>query len=237
MHQVPDDVFNRFTIQRRKDLARIARHTRGEHQFEDVVNEAWVMASTLLTADGEPLDLAHAAGQHTLISYLYQHLVRYTDLNVRQAVRLDHKPGGDEQDGDVHPLTYLLVSNDGHDALSELIDQETASALENELAAHGSLAAAYVRLLRHFDNRMSAVAEHLKVSRSHAYRRCAQAMRYAIEASHIPIPLPNERFVPGPWRRFWLLRQPVQLTFDFNEQLLCLPSSLPSAASSQGTPA
>lgn len=237
MHQVVDDVFERFTVQRRKDLARIARHTRGEHQFEDVVHEAWVMASTLLTTDGDPLDLANAAGQHTLISYLYQHLVRYTELNVRQAIRLDHKPGGDELDGDVHPLTYLLVSDDGRDPLGELIDQETESALENELVAHGSLAAAYVRLLRYFDNRMSAVADHLKVSRSHAYRRCTQAMRHAIEASHIPIPLPNERFVPGPWRRFRLLRQPVQLTFDFNEQLLCLPSSLPFAESSESTPA
>lgn len=47
MSQVPDDVFKRFTIQRRKDLARIARHTRGEHQFDDVVNEAWIQGFEL----------------------------------------------------------------------------------------------------------------------------------------------------------------------------------------------
>ncbi len=158
MHQVPDDVFERFTIQRKKDLARIARHTRGEHQFADVVNEAWVMARSLKTGDGEPLNLAHAAGQKMLLSHLYQHLVRYTDLNVRNAVRLDHAPGGNDQDGEAHPLTYLLVSDEGRDPLRDLTDREAALAVEVELDAHGSLAAAYVRLLRHFDHKMSAVA-------------------------------------------------------------------------------
>lgn len=166
-----------------------------------------------------PLNLAHTAGQHTLISHLYQHLVRYTELNVRRAVRLDHAPGGTDQDGEAHPLTYMLVSDDGRDPLSELIGQETAAALEADIDAHGSLAAAYVRLLRHFDNSMPAIADHLRVSRSHAYRRCAQAMQYTTLMSHIPIPLSHDRFIPGPWRRFKFFRQPVQLALNFDEQL------------------
>ena len=119
----------------------------------------------------------------------------------------------------LYRLTDILVSDDGRDPLSELIGLETAAALEAELDAHGSLAAAYVHLLHHFDNSMPAIAGHLRVSRSHAYRRCAQAMRYATLMSHIPIPLAHDRFIPGPWRRFNLFRQPVQLTLNFDAQL------------------
>ena len=219
MPQVPDDLFERFTIQRKKDLARIARHTRGEHQFADVVNEAWVMAWSLKDTNGEPLNLAHAAGQKMLLSHLYQHLVRYTDLNVRNAVRLDHAPGGNDQDGEAHPLTYLLVSEEGRDPLRDLTDRESALAVEAELDAHGSLAAAYVHLLRHFDHKMSAVANHLNVSTSYAYRRCAHAIWHATHSAHIPVPLLNKRFVPGPWRRFRLRRRPVQLAFNFDDEL------------------
>ena len=58
MHQVPDDAFERFATQRKKDLQRIARHTGGEHQLADVVHEAWIMAWSLQAADGSPVNLA-----------------------------------------------------------------------------------------------------------------------------------------------------------------------------------
>ncbi|WP_231662788.1 hypothetical protein [Ralstonia solanacearum] len=206
-------------MQRKKDLQRIARHTAGEHQLTDVLHEAWIMAENLQPPNGTRLDLENAACQEKLLSHLYQHLVRYTEQNVRRAIRLDHATSGHDQDDDVHPLTYLLVRDEGRDLLGGLIERESASALDADLDAHGSLAAAYVHLLRHFDNRMSAVANHLLISRSYAYRCCARARQLATHLQHIPIPVSNERRIPGPWRRFRLRRMPIQLSFDFDDEL------------------
>ena len=142
-----DAVLEQFAKQRKKDLQRIARHTRGEYQFSDVVNEAWVVAHELSARKGVAVDLLDAASQNLVLSHVYQHLVRYTDLNVRHAVQLDHAPAGGE-DGDAHPLTYLLVSDDGRDPLALLIARETASDIDLEVDGHASLAAAYVRCER-----------------------------------------------------------------------------------------
>lgn len=219
MPQTPDDdAFQQFTVQQKKKLQSIARATRGEYQFDDVVSEAWIMASSLQTSEGRPLDLSDMDCQSKLLSYLFQHLVRYTEKKVRNAVRLDHAPKGSEHDEDVHPLAYLLVSNDGRNPLDELLEQEADLALESGLGAHGSLAAAYVYLLRRFRNNMSAVADHLRISRSYAYRRCANARWLATRVTHIPIPV-IEHFMLGPWRSFRLRRPHVQLAFDFDDEL------------------
>jgi hypothetical protein len=213
-----DAAFEQFALQRKKDLQRIARHTRGEYQFSDVVNEAWVVAHELPAGKGVAVDLLNVASQNLVLSHVYQHLVRYAEQNVRRAVQLDHAPGGGDQDGDAHPLTYLLISDDGRDPLALLIEHETASNVDLEVDGHASLAAAYVRLLRRFDNRMRAVAEHLLISVSYAYRRCAQARLLAVHQVPVPFAV-GDAFVPGPWRPFRLCRRPVQLAFDFDEEL------------------
>ncbi len=218
MQVLDDAVFRLFTELRRTDLQRIARHTRGEYQFGDVVNEAWVMASSLQTRDGGWFDLSNGECQEQFLSHLYQHLVRYTEKNVRHAVRLDHSPIAGGHEGDMHPVAYALVSNEGRDPLCELLAQETRTEMERGLAAHGSLAAAYVSLLRQFDNQMSRVADHLRISRSYAYRCCAKARLWAAHIRHIPVHIP-ENFVPGPWRPFRLRRPHVQLVFDFDDEL------------------
>jgi len=215
-----DDNFRQFTILKEADLKHIARATRGEYRLDDVIHEAWLMAYDLGIAQGKPLDLLNSDSQYKLLSHLFQHLVRYTERKVRNAVRLDHAPAGSEDDGGAHPLSYLLASNDGRDTLDELIGEETGLATERELASHGSLAAAYVYLLRHFDNKMATVANHLRISRSHAYRCCAKARQMSVCATHIPIPI-DEHFLPGPWRSFRLHRRQTQLVLDFgNEGLI-----------------
>jgi hypothetical protein len=128
MPRFQDDAFEQFAVQRKRDLQRIARHTRRKHELDDVVNEAWILACSLLTREGGTLDLTDAAGQKRLLSHLYQHLVRYTELTVRRAVRLDHAPGDAGQDDEAHPLTYLLVSQSGRHPLTELREQEAAAA-------------------------------------------------------------------------------------------------------------
>lgn len=218
MHVPHEDEFEQFTVQRKRDLQRIARATRGEHQLADVIGEAWLMASMLHGDDGVVLDLANAVGQDKLISHLYQHLVRYTEQNVRRAVRLDHAPQGASND-DVHPLTYLLVSDEGRDPLHAMLEREAAVNLDTKLDEHGSLAAAYVHLLNRFGNHMASVAEHLLISTSYAYKRCKQAQQLTMRLLHIPVPVPNDKHPLGPWWRFRLYRVPVQLSFDFDEEL------------------
>jgi hypothetical protein len=58
--------------------------------------------------------------------------------------------------------------------LAELIERETESLRVSEPDVQHSLAGAYVRPLRHFDNRRRAVADHLLIPVSHAYRHCAE---------------------------------------------------------------
>ena len=220
MSQVPDeDVFQQFVFQRKGDLQRISRATRGEHRFDDVVNEAWIMAYSTRASNGSPVDLSGEEGQQQLLRYLYSHLVNFTERKIRNAVRLDHAPkdSGGEEGG--HPLAHVLASNERRDVLDELIDQEAGVSLEAKLAEHGSLAATYVYLLRRYGNNMAAVANYLRISRSYAYRCRAKAEKQAIFMQHIPMP-PVDPLIFRPWRSFRLCRPHVQLEFDFNDSQL-----------------
>ena len=40
-----DDGFSHFLKLRKQDLQRIARATRGEHELNDVISEAWLLAT------------------------------------------------------------------------------------------------------------------------------------------------------------------------------------------------
>ena len=212
-----DAAFDAFVARWTRKLRNIVRKTAGEQQYDDVVHEAWALAHTLRADDGSPLDLRNEAHQQRLLAHLYQHLVRYTETTVRHAVRLEHAPPGRDDGEDVHPLARTLAGDEGRSVLDGLLEREADRSREAALQAHGSLAAAYVRLLRHFDQRMGAVAGHLRISMSYAYRRCAQARCLAAHLQHIPVPYTDG--LPGPWRRYRLVRQQIQLAFDFDEEL------------------
>ncbi|MDA7418045.1 hypothetical protein PGB34_16900 [Xenophilus arseniciresistens] len=185
---IPDgEAFERFVSRHKKKLRGIAYKTAGEQQYEDVVQEAWLMACTLRAEDSGPLDLSDEIHQQRLLAHLCQHLVRYTELTVRHAVRLEHGTGSDGSE-DGHPLARTLTSDGGRSVLDALMERDAEQLLERELQAHGSQAAAYIQLLRHFDDHMEAVALHLRVSVSYAYRRCAHARRLAQHLQHIAVP-------------------------------------------------
>lgn len=215
---IGDGAFDRFVEQRSEALKRISRHSRGEFALEDVRSEAWLMWRTL-AASGRSLDLADPQDQETLIARLYQQLVRYTELNVRNAVRLDHAPGDADEP---HPLAYLLSAGEHHDPLVALLEAEESHSRDvAEPTAGESLAGAYLHLLRRFDNRMAEVAAHLLISVSYCYRRCAQARDLAVFQQPLPrgalAASDDVGSAPGPWRRFRMMRPPVQLCFDFEE--------------------
>ena len=207
------DAYFRFLARRERKLKEISSHARGEVTFEDVKSEV-LMTLDRFASKGVAINLDDLAHQELVISHLYQRLVRYTELNVRHAVRLDHSPKGEEDQA--HPLAHLLAAENHYDPLNALIQAEE-DAPEFEPNAHQSLAGAYLQLLRRFDNRMAGVADHLLISVSYCYRRCAHARHLAVHQRPLP---PNTAandaaFIPGAWRRFRAVRQPIQLSFEF----------------------
>lgn len=131
---VSDDYcgFEYFVRERQSALKRIARDTRGEYQLDDVKSEAWVMAQEMYATKNIPIKFSDSEYQELLLKYVYQALVRYTETQVRHAIRLDH--GSTNDDEDVHPLMRTLVSNDGSDPLGELLAREAAQDARRALA-------------------------------------------------------------------------------------------------------
>ena len=155
-----------------------------------------------------------------LLRHLYQALVRYTELNVRHAVRLDHG-NGDEEDADApHWLMNRLASDGGRDPLAHLVETEEAATHPDIDAPHPSLAGAWVVLLRACGNRMPVVAARLLISVSHTRRCRAKAEMLARRQHAIPLAPPRTGAELGPWRRYRAIRAPRQLAFDFDGPLL-----------------
>jgi hypothetical protein len=124
---VPMDRFEHFVAQRKKDLARIARRTTGECEFEDVVGEAFLMAAEIGRRREYAVDWSSRTEQEQVLAYFYQKLVRYEERTVRFAVRLD-KSEDDENSDFVHPLVGALASDGGRDPLAVLVEREIQQA-------------------------------------------------------------------------------------------------------------
>ncbi len=208
-----DSGFDYFVRKRQSDLKRIARHTRGEYQYDDVKNEAWVLAQEMCATKNIPIKFSDSEYQEFLLKYVYQALVRYAETQVRHAIRLDH--GSTDDDEDVHPLMRTLVSNDGSDPLGELLAREAAQEAET-IDAGSSLAAAYADLLHQFDNKLQAVADYLLISISQLRHLRAQAKGLVQHQLSIPlVHRDGSRFRLKPWRRFRFKREPIQLELPF----------------------
>lgn len=213
------DTFDQFVRERRKDLQRIAGCTRREYTYDEVVNEAWLMAATLSTRRCVPTDFLDAAFQQLLLSHLYQHLVRYTEVNVRHAVRLDHPRQGEEEHESVHPLMDMLASADGKDPLSFLIATEEPPPRPSVGNEHHSSASTYLVLLAYFNNRMYSVARYLLISTSHAYRCCSKARSLTTWQHALTLPPPASIAMLKPWRKQRTRHSTRQMEFDFEEKL------------------
>lgn len=111
------------------------------------------------------------------ISHLYNHLVRYTDRKVRTAARLE-APIGAWKVEDQPSLGSLLPGDSGLQPLTILIQREEQARERTEADVPDSMVRGYVRLLGKFHT-MRAVANHLLISVSHAYRCRNRALRIA----------------------------------------------------------
>ena len=215
------DAFARFQCDRGKDLRRIASATRGEHSLDDVRQEAWLIADQVAHRTGRAKDFDDPDFQSLLIAFLYQALVRYTELNVRLAVRLDHAPTGNDDDGQSHPLFGKLTSDQGRDPLSYLLAVETGDKDEapSDAALLGTNAGAWVVLLRQCDNRMHTASMRLLISLSHAYHCVARTRQRATYQTALALRPRESEPRLGAWRKARYDRVPKQLSFDFDPVL------------------
>lgn len=208
--------YEQFILQNKPAFRRIAYGTRGEYEPGDIETEALLLALKLSEAPGMSINFEDPAYRATLLGRLYQRLTKYSCSPTKFAVRLDQGVG--DNDDQPHPLANILASDGGRDPLALLIDRESAIFANIQSANHFSLAAAYVRLLECFNYHMAAVADHLliTVSQTHAHLRYAGVL--ARHQEPLRMPLPSKTFVPGPWRKFRLMRIPEQLALDLGEQ-------------------
>jgi hypothetical protein len=219
------DSFGTFIGDRKADLARIARATRGEHSVGDVANEAWVLAIELSERHSNAADFCDPQFQSLLLSHLFQRLVRFTELNVRHGVRLDHPANGSDGEGS-HPLIDRLADT-GEDPLQSAITAHERAHRAAHEPNEFSLAAAYLTLLRRFDNRMRSLAGHLLISLSHAYRCCEKARWLAAHQRSVAWAPADPSAAVRPWRTGRTERIPRQLQFDFENKF---PFSTPAVA-------
>ncbi len=214
---MPPTAYERFLVARQKDLSRIARATRGEYVLDDVQQQAWLTAYDIQASRGSPLCFDDADDQRLVLSYLFQHFVRYTEKNVRHAIKLDHGSSADDSGDKPHFLLGRLSTGDHDNPLNVLIDTESlATLLTGEPPFHQTQAGAYVQLINYCGQKVPRVASLLLISISYCYRCFAKARRHA-QHQH-PLALPwegNQHLIPRAWRRFRSLRAPFQLTFDF----------------------
>lgn len=196
--------FERFKQVHRRKFKQISRATGNEHSPEDVESEAWLMAVTMQGQSAQAIDFSEAAAADRLFAYLYQRLVRYTETQVRHAVRLDHWEGDDGPAE--HPLLRKLAAAQADDA---------GASSDGGVNPHGSRAAAYVRLLEHVGNDAGRLAEHLMISLSWCYRCCKLARDTVARQLQLPQTL-EEDFMPRRWRSFKIAApaMPVQLPLN-----------------------
>lgn len=76
------------------DLIHLMHHAK-DCELADVHSQAWLMAMDRLAGRGETVDFRHPGFQDLLISFLYQHFVRYDDRRLRYSVRFEQAQDDD----------------------------------------------------------------------------------------------------------------------------------------------
>lgn len=155
-------IYTRFLNDRRADLRRIARATRGEATLEDIEQSVWLLAQELGERRGYTLDLLNPTDQDLLLRRLYNRFVKYTEKLVRYAVRIDEE-ADDEKAGAGATIARLLAAPSESDPVVILMREEAAEELELMIRRSYSEAVAYLVLLRRFQWSMQVLADALRI--------------------------------------------------------------------------
>jgi hypothetical protein len=157
-------------------LRRIANHTRKEFSFEEVKDEAWIIAAELADKQHKEITtfFTDAIHRQLLLSHLFMHLVHFRERKIRNAVRLDQA----EADGpDKYETILGACDPETSDPLSLLIREAPS---KNPDPGDETVASGYVYMLRAVGNSKQALAEALLISGSY-FRQCYARALYLAE--------------------------------------------------------
>lgn len=212
--------FETFLERHAPDILRISRASKGEWRVDDIRNEAWLLAFDIGEKRGQPLDMGDEEDASLLIRHLYNRCVKYTELVVRKAQRLDHADRGDEE-RERHWLADRLVADDGAHPLSLLEALESVTEIREAPDPYHSTASGWAWLMRRFGQRMADVANFLLISPSWCYA-CLRRARHQADTQW---PLPHtlatgdDEDAIRPWRKFKLppdrMDDPEQMSLDY----------------------
>lgn len=173
-------------------------------EFDDLVQEAWVVAIEIAESMDAPFDFSNLEHQEHLLAKMYVRFVKYADKTVRYAVKLDRGWDDPTEDSPGTALARALSSPDADDPLVRGLLEDEASELMGMVRASYSQAAAYVVLLARVDWDVGDLAELLWVGRDTVRRRLGRAAGWVVVQ---PSCFDGVETIPedfGPWRRRWL---------------------------------
>lgn len=208
--------YEKFLELRKKDLKRIAQHSRGVYQLGDVKGEILITAYDVAERTGISVDFEDPIQAERLISWTYQRLIRYCDNVLRYAESLDSE-FDEELPSRIEKLTHGRQEDP-----SEIFEEAAESAEDfDPLCFQHSLGSVWIALVEQCSNRMTNIAFFLKLSLSHTYRCYNRVIQNAAVQNHFAFTFSDSsRPLPRPWRRTRFSRTPVQLVLDFGQALL-----------------
>ena len=194
---------------RKEDIDRIARHSRGAYEIEDIHGEIILRIEAVQQKLTCPIDFLNPEHQDLLIGYTYNGLLLYGETTMRRTVPLDSSDQEDYFPNYSNTLTKGEIENPLNRILSE--NDEPLKGIDPF-----SLGYAWVTLINNYQCNIKAVAFALKISVSHSLN----CFRHALFITKLQLSLPLKLSEnPGPWRQHPLSRIPEQLTLSFEEEL------------------
>lgn len=155
--------FQAFLNSCRADLRRIAGCSRGEYSVDDLSGEAWLISEEIGRKRGFAVDLSNCDDQQFVLARLYNKLIRFTEKNLRFAVRLDRDWDSDDSEYAVNRLARLLSAPEEFDPLVRMQTEEDQSGSLKLVEHSYSQASAYVILLDRFDWELEVLARSLNL--------------------------------------------------------------------------
>lgn len=153
-----------FLASRCADLRKIASRTCGDHTFDDVCGEVWLVANDIARKRGLAIDFLNADDQELILSWLHCRLVRFAEKSVRFAVKLDRDWDTEDAESAMNALARLLTAPEQFDPLVKMQAEEDRFSPLALIQHSYSQASAYVILLHRFDWDLEALAEHLRLA-------------------------------------------------------------------------
>ncbi len=172
-------------------------------EFDDLVQEAWVVAIEIGASMEEPFDFSNLEHQEHLLAKMYVRFVRYAEKTVRYAVKLDRGWEDPGEDTVGAALSRVLSSPDADDPLVRGVLEDQAAELMDMVRGSYSQAAAYVILLTRVEWDLGDLADLLWVGRDTVRRRLGRAAAWvAVQPSCFDgVEAIPEDFQP--WQRRW----------------------------------